>query len=108
MFAKFPVKRLFAGVFPCLLFLLCASAICGEEFSQSFGGRPYDKTAFRPIGNTWGTMGVDPQGLRISLAATHGSKIPVGLIHRMEVRGDFEITMAFELVRVDKPTTGTG
>src|SRR6202043_1266923 len=33
---------------------------------------------------------------------------PVGLVSRHGIRGDFEITMAFEFLQVDKPTAGGG
>jgi len=64
---------------------------------------------FRATGsNAHQAMSVDARGLRIAPRPDHGSNLPVGLILRPGVRGDFEITMAFSIIRLDKPTAGNG
>jgi hypothetical protein len=94
----------------CLLWATCAGpAAPAEECTQVFRGRPYDARFFRPTGsNTARVIRAESQGLRISLAADHGSKLPVGLVTRFGVRGDFDIAMAFDLLRVDRPPSGHG
>jgi hypothetical protein len=88
--------------------LTCATA-AAEEYGQSFRGRSFDLRVFRATGsNAHQVMSVDSGGLRIALRADHSNKLPVGLILRAGVRGDFEITMGFNVVRVDKPTAGNG
>jgi hypothetical protein len=84
-------------------------AAAAEEYGQSFRGRSFDLHLFRPTGsNVHQVMSIDPRGLRITLRPDHSNKLPVGLILRPGVRGDFEITMGFNIIRVDKPTAGNG
>jgi hypothetical protein len=80
-----------------------------DDLTQSFlAGRPYEK-AFRPTGPDAGkAIRPEPPGLRITLTPDHGHKPAVGLAARTGVRGDFEITLAYEILKVDKPTGGTG
>jgi hypothetical protein len=81
----------------------------GADFVRAFRGRGYEPQQFLTTGaNTSRVIRADGQGLRITLPANHGSRMPVGLFPRFGVRGDFEITMAFEIVRVDRPTAGNG
>jgi hypothetical protein len=53
-------------------------------------------------------MQSDDQGLCIDIPADHVNKLPVGITLKQGLRGDFEITMAFELLQVDTPTSGGG
>src|SRR5262249_39669777 len=72
------------------------------DFSQTFRGRAYDTEHFRPTGPHAGKLiHADSQGLRITLTADRASKLPVGLMTRFGVRGDFEITLSYEIIRVD-------
>jgi hypothetical protein len=78
------------------------------ELVRNFQGRPYDARSFFPTGvSPRRALQVDARGLRIRPAQGE-SKLPVGLITYMGVHGDFEITMAFEIVRLDKPAGGHG
>ena len=80
-----------------------------EEFRQDFLGRPYDQSVFLKTGRNHGrVVQTEPRGLRIALPADHPNKQPVGLVAAIGARGDFEITMDFDLLQVDKPTTGYG
>lgn len=94
----------------CMIWLVAIVATtAGEEFSQSLKGRAYDAKQFKPTGaNTSKAMKPDAQGLRITMPADHNSKLPVGIVPHLVVRGDFEITLAFEILRIDKPTAGHG
>jgi Protein of unknown function (DUF1583) len=93
----------------CLLWAACAVPVLpAAEYTQTFRGRPYDPQHFRTTGNARRAIRVEPQGLRITLPADAGPKPATGLVWRSGVRGDFEITLAFEILRADKPATGNG
>jgi hypothetical protein len=89
---------------------LCAlSSLSAEEIGQDFRGKPYDPELFRPTGPGANTsIGFDSQGLRIVLPREHGMKPAVGIVLNTGVKGDFEITMEFEVVEVEKPQVGNG
>lgn len=94
----------------CLFWLawVCTYAMAAH-YSQVFRGRNFDPKLFRPTGsNAHQAISTTPLGLRIALKADHDNGLPVGLIGRPSVRGDFEITMAFNVIRSDKPTKGKG
>src|SRR5262249_22989967 len=75
----------------------------------AFRGRSYDPQSFKPTGsNPARAMRADVQGLRITMPPEHNSKLPVGFVPHFGVRGDFEITLSFEILRIDKPASGTG
>jgi Protein of unknown function (DUF1583) len=79
------------------------------EIGQDFRGKPYDPKLFKPTGPGFATaIQSDRQGLRIVLPPEHGKKPPVGVVIRTGVKGDFEITMEFEVVEVKEPTGGQG
>jgi len=104
--------------FHCLLTraALCAFAgMClapgasAAEIAQDFRGRPYDPATFRPTGpGASGAIQPDRRGLRITLPPDHGMKPAVGLVLRTGLQGDFEITMEYEILKVDTPTGGYG
>jgi hypothetical protein len=95
---------------------LCVCVIClspraapGAELSHTFRGARWDEQLFRITGpNTLRALRVEAGGLRISLGKDRTNSVPVGLCTRFGVRGDFEITMTFEILRADKPATGNG
>lgn len=47
-------------------------------------------------------------GLRIVLPARHGERLFAGISTKFHIRGDFEITTAFQILVLDRPETGTG
>jgi hypothetical protein len=47
-------------------------------------------------------------GLRIVLPARHGERLFAGISTKFHVRGDFEITTAFQILALDQPGSGTG
>jgi hypothetical protein len=86
-----------------------APSASAEEIGQNFRGAPYNPALFRPTGpNASGAITSDSQGLRITLTAEHGMKPAVGLALRSGLKGDFEVTMEFELLQVEQPTGGNG
>ena len=50
----------------------------------------------------------EPEGLRIVLPSDAERQDPIGLVTRFPIRGDFEITAAYEILRSDKPSAGYG
>jgi Protein of unknown function (DUF1583) len=79
------------------------------EIGQDFRGKPYDPRLFLPTGPGFATaIRSDRQGLRIVLPPEHGMKPPVGIVFRTGLKGDFEITMEFEVVDVKGPKEGRG
>lgn len=107
------MKRPIDHLLPRLVLCLCGPVCVGQaalaaEFMQDFRGRPYDVRSFRPFGsNTHRAIRTEFQGLRIC-PIDADSRLPVGLVARFGVRGDFEITMSFEILRIDKPAGGNG
>jgi hypothetical protein len=101
--------HILARVCVCLWWAACAAAAApAADFGQRFGQGGYDPALFRTTGSVRRTMRADPRGLRVTLPAPSGVKLPVGLVPRTGVRGDFVITMAFDIIRVDRPTAGGG
>jgi hypothetical protein len=107
---KAPIQLLFTFL------ALCAGVLCvspraalADELTHAFRGGGWDETLFRPTGpNTLRALRVDSAGLRITLGKDRTNSVPVGLCTRFGVRGDFDITMTFQIVRIDKPTGGNG
>jgi len=90
------------------LWAACAGpAASSEEFVQDFRGRTFDPQQFRPTGSLRRALRADAQGLRLTLAESSGIKLPVGLVARCGVHGDFEITLAYDVLRIDKPAAGS-
>jgi hypothetical protein len=105
-----PMKRILTRAAVCLLWVACVNAVVeSEELGQTFNGQRYDLKKFRPTGaNTAKSIQPETQGLRIRLPANRPNTLPVGLIARSGIRGDFEITLSFEVLKVDRPTQGHG
>jgi hypothetical protein len=98
-------------VFACLGLFIAASASIqapAAEMTQVFRGRSYDPQLFKPTGNTAKALKPEAEGLRITISPEQNSKMAVGFVPKFGLRGDFEITLAFDIIRVDKPTTGYG
>jgi len=98
---------------PACIWILIATAATyaasAAEIGQDFRGAPYNPALFRPTGpNASGAITSDSQGLRITLTQEHGMRPAVGLALRSGLKGDFEITMEFELIQVEQPTGGNG
>ena len=101
-----------AGALPAILILFATSLVPGAsaaEIGQDFRGKPFDPALFRLTGpNAAGSIQSDSRGLRITLTEEHGLRPAVGLALRTGIKGDFEITMEFEFIRVDQPVGGNG
>jgi hypothetical protein len=80
-----------------------------EGYGQKFQGRNLDARLFRSTGsNAHRAITTSQSGLRIFLRADHGNDLPVGFVARSGVRGDFEITLAYTINNVPKPSAGKG
>jgi hypothetical protein len=64
------------------------------------------------IGSTMSLHGTglkqDEHGVRISLPGGQGKLQPTNLVTNFAVRGDFEATLSYEIIRADRPTSGYG
>jgi hypothetical protein len=80
-----------------------------QEYYQSFKGYPEDTQGLELIGpNAEQHVRYEADGLRITLPADHGGERPsTGLSIALAVKGDFEITVTFEILREpDQADTG--
>lgn len=107
---KFKLNCLVTRATLCALCCVCMlRAALGADISQDFRGRPYDPTLFRPTGpGASSAIQPDRRGLRITLTSEHGMRPAVGVVLRTGVQGDFEITMEYEILKVETPTGGNG
>jgi Protein of unknown function (DUF1583) len=107
---KSSIRQLFLFLTPFVCMHYAGShAAFAEEFTYAFRGSRWDEKMFRPTGpNTLRALQVDSGGLRITLGSSRTNSVPVGLCTRFGVRGDFEISMTFEILRIDKPPRGNG
>jgi hypothetical protein len=93
-----------------LIFFLASGAIEGRggEIHQDFRGKDVDETLFRLQGtDAAARIKAEAEGLRITLPADTKSAT-VGVAARAATKGDFEITVGYELLRADRPANGSG
>lgn len=84
-----------------------------EEFSYDFRGTAFDFRWFFPMGvdSFYGVGLLQPSsdGLRVTVPHHQGDSKPnVGLAPTVTLHGDFEVTVAYELVQADVPDVGAG
>ncbi len=80
-----------------------------KEFYQDFRRGSAVHHALTPFGpNRETAMQADAKGLRITLPAKRRDTAPVGLSPKFRILGDFEITVAYEIVSADEPPSGQG
>ena len=51
---------------------------------------------------------INPQGIRFTIPNGRNSNLPLGVESQLRLRGDFEITVAYELLAVPKPAPPLG
>jgi serine/threonine protein kinase len=79
------------------------------EFYHDFRGHKPLPPCFRPIGpDAEDRMRPEDAGWRITLPAERDSTDRVGLEMDSPIKGDFEITAGYEILRADRPHTGYG
>jgi serine/threonine protein kinase/predicted RNA-binding Zn-ribbon protein involved in translation (DUF1610 family) len=75
------------------------------EFYQDFRVLDLNSPFLRPVGRGGQP---DDKGVRITLPAGEGKQPHAGFMTKFAVRGDFEATVSFEILKADKPDTGYG
>ena len=79
------------------------------EFHQDFRDRALDHRTIQRVGtNSDQFVRPDREGLRIRIPAGLNNPEAVGVAPRCRIRGDFEITVAFSIVKADNPIRGYG
>jgi DNA-directed RNA polymerase subunit RPC12/RpoP len=101
---------LLAGLGFCVVAAARADAQPGDglapQLVRDFRGRklPADMTPFGASVNEF--IKPEIEGLRLTLSRDRGSSAPVGLSMPLTLSGDFEITLAFEILQADEPPIG--
>lgn len=93
-----------------LLMLLAAAdtSPLTAEMHQDFRGKKFNDQLFRlEDGNLGKYVKAEDAGLRLSLPPRSGVKKPVGIQFRFQLRGDFHISVAYELLKTDQPQPGS-
>lgn len=92
-----------------LALLLASLGGMEKEFYQDFrGGQRVHHVLTRFGPNRDWAMRQEANGLRITLPAKRRDKSPVGLTPKFRISGDFEITVAYEILAADEPPSGQG
>jgi serine/threonine protein kinase len=80
-----------------------------KEFAIDFRGAKFPPSELKWTGGAEeATIEPEERGLRISVPANRNRKDPVGLVLKLAVKGNFEITAGYDIVRADQPKTGGG
>jgi hypothetical protein len=86
--------------------LAAADGSAVDNLHVDFRGKPIDETLFEKIGAR-DQIRIEPEGLRITLPG--GSAVPeTGLQSKFRVKGDFEITLSYELLNAGTPKQSNG
>jgi hypothetical protein len=91
-----------------VLVLLIAAVECRAEeiFYQDFRGKDIDENLFRLQGaDAAQRIKVEPQGLRITLPP-EPKTTSVGIATSAATKGDFEITVGYEIIQAERPKMG--
>lgn len=88
-----------------LLLALTVRQAPAQELYRDLRGAALDERLFEPFGaEARERIRSEPEGLRITLAKEHKATNPVGLRLAFPIKGDFEITIGYELLHRDPPT----
>ncbi len=80
-----------------------------KDFYYDFRNKETLDENFKLIGpNAVKRIKFEPEGMRITLAAEQNTPAAVGVTTQFSIKGDFEITIAYEILRADKPKKGSG
>jgi len=91
-----------------LLLLAGSFGQMDDEFHCGFGGGELNPALNRIGPDVSRVMRSDSGGLRITLPPDRQDKGAVGIEPRFRISGDFEITVGYEILSVDTPSTGMG
>jgi len=79
------------------------------EFHQDFRGGELDRRALMLVGgDAEKLVKAERGGLRVRIPAGLDKPAAVGITPRFYIRGDFEITATFEIIKADTPIRGYG
>jgi serine protease Do len=81
-------------------------AVLQSKFHHDFRTSDYPPEFLLPVGQ--GDMTRDGRGLQITYAPAKGLRQATGLYTMFALRGDFEVTVSFEILKADRPQTGEG
>ncbi|MCI0680966.1 MAG: DUF1583 domain-containing protein [Gemmataceae bacterium] len=91
------------------LFLVAFPDGLPADFHQDFRGQAFDPQVLQIMGpEAAARIRSEPEGLRITLPAEQQRAEHVGLITTFPIKGDFEITLRYEILHADRPKTGNG
>jgi S1-C subfamily serine protease len=76
------------------------------RFHHAFRAADYSGDTLLPVGA--GEIYRDEKGLRITFPAGRGKLRDTGVFTTFSVRGDFEATVSFEILKADRPKDGRG
>ena len=94
---------------PCRLVLAADAPVFEQVFRADFRGQPFNVKALQLVGtHTADLVKPSPDGLRITIPRGLGKPGPIGVVPKFRVRGDFDISGTFEVLKVDRPTEGNG
>jgi len=82
-----------------------------DEFYQDFRSPKFPPTSILDIARGEGEQKIvkrEAGGVRVAVAGKESGFPPFGVSPRFHVSGDFEITASYEVVKLDKPTSGYG
>gem|GEM_PF-2553197 len=79
------------------------------EYHRNFLSEGFDDVELRMVGPTRTVVTKsEPRGFRITIPPQKENLGVVGFVPQFKVRGDFEITLAYEILEREKPETGGG
>jgi hypothetical protein len=94
------------------MLLVLAAASCGQdggEFAYDFrGGKPLPPALDLYGPDVAQVVRPEPRGLRITLPGKRARTDSIRVWPRFRLRGDFEITAGYEILRAEKPASGSG
>jgi predicted Zn finger-like uncharacterized protein len=76
------------------------------KFHQDFRGGDPNNPNLRFVRD--GHIGWEPEGARITMPSGQGKIPTTGVAAQFRIKGDFEITTTFEILKAEKPTEGYG
>jgi hypothetical protein len=86
-----------------------AESTAGVDVGQEFRGSRQPADPWQLSGRGAAEL-VQPEdaGLRVTIPAGHTPNDPIGVVIGPIVRGDFDISCGYEIIQIEKPTTGWG
>lgn len=104
-----PVRAMTAHLLILLAFGIPVRADGSETFQRTFVGEKTGEPMLALSSGDAAKYGKPtPEGFLFSLPKSDTPIASVGLLSQFRVHGDFEITLAYELLEIETPTTGYG